>query len=341
MDRAKGRELAVVMFTKAGMDIALRLQKNFPAQIYAQPRHMQEGFHERVQSISEWTSEHFHRGNVLVYIGALGIAVRAIAPFIQGKTTDPAVICVGENGRFVIPVLSGHMGGANAYALEIAQALRAQVVLTTASDQRGLLAVDEWARKKHFVIENPDGIVHIASAILEDRLVGLLSDKELSDAPDGLTHMKTGELGVYVGAKICRPFQQTLWVRPPVLTLGIGCKRGVTAKQIDQTIQTFLIRHQYSMCSVARLVSIDQKKNEEGLIQTAQKYGWPFITYSADQLMEQSRGEGFSSSSFVQRTVGVDCVCERAAYMHGELKVRKTIFADITLALAEERGEKF
>lgn len=341
MDKQRDKPFLIAAFTKEGIKTARRIQAVFSADIHVPMRHGCDGLHVRTAAIGTWTANYFRQGNVLIYIGALGIAVRAIAPFIRDKATDPAVLCIDEGGRFVIPVLSGHLGGANAYAAAIAHVLGAQAIVTTASDGRGLVAVDEWARRRHFTIENPDTIVHIASAILEGHPVGFLSEREISDPPDGIIKTTNGKNGVYIGTKTDSPFQKTLWVRPRILTIGIGCKRNIFSEQIEQAIHEFLNQYHYSIASVARLASIDQKKNEKGILNMAKKYDWAFVTHSAEELMQLPNQEMFSASEFVQKTVGVDCVCERAACMHGELTVRKTVFAGITLALAEERGERF
>lgn len=117
-----------------------------------------------------WTKENFRTGRVLVYIGACGIAVRAIAPYVGSKTTDPAVLVIDERGRYVIPILSGHIGGANRWAKYIAALLGepTQAVLTTATDVNGLPAIDEIAVRNGLQIDDMERAKAFSAALLRE-----------------------------------------------------------------------------------------------------------------------------------------------------------------------------
>ena len=117
----------------------------------------------------------------LVFVGAAGIAVRAIAPYVRDKLTDPPVIVTDENGNFVIPILSGHVGGANSLALEVAEVLEAQPVITTATDVSGAFSVDLFARENDLRIANREGIAKVSSSALEGWSEGPGEDSTLSE----------------------------------------------------------------------------------------------------------------------------------------------------------------
>ena len=108
--------------------------------------------------LSEWTAENFQKSDALIFIGAVGIAVRAIAPHCKSKATDPAVIVLDERGRFSIPILSGHLGGANDLAKKLASICGAVPVITTATDIEGVFAVDEWAKAQNCHVLEPGRI---------------------------------------------------------------------------------------------------------------------------------------------------------------------------------------
>lgn len=264
--------------------------------------------------VMQWAREHFDQADALLFIGACGIAVRAIAPLCKSKTTDPAVVVMDEAGRFVIPLLSGHIGGANELAVEIAARIGAVPVVTTATDVRGITAIDSWAVHHDCAIENPRAIQPVSSALLDGRQVGvMISERTLTP-----------------------PYPVTLTLRPRTLVIGIGCKRGTPTSHIEDCITRFLHDNGLSLLSVRALSTIDLKADEPGLNEFCAKYGLPLLTYTAQALM--ALPGVFAHSDFVLKTTGVDCVCERAAVMaaqeHGRLLIGKTRFEGVTLALS-------
>lgn len=122
---------AYLAFTETGLALAKRLADSLPGSVV---RCGQNGI-----SLAEWTSSQFVQSDALIFVGAVGIAVRAIAPHCRSKTTDPAVVVVDECGRFAVPILSGHLGGANDLARAIAAVCGAVPVITTATDAHGIL----------------------------------------------------------------------------------------------------------------------------------------------------------------------------------------------------------
>lgn len=269
---------------------------------------------ERPQSVTAWTAEVFPQCDALLFIGAAGIAVRAIAPHLRSKMTDPAVVVMDECGRHVIPILSGHVGGANALALDIAQKVGGEAVVTTATDLHGLRAIDTWAVQNDCAIENPQAIKAVSSRSLQGLPVGvMITERTLTP-----------------------PFPTTLVLRPRTLTLGAGCKKGVSSEAFEQAALAFLKQCGVSLLSVRALSSIDVKASEKALLDFAAKYSIPFQTYTAEQL--NGLPGIFAESDYVRQTVGVGNVCERAAVLcgGGRLLMGKTVFSGITLALAGE-----
>ena len=251
----------------------------------------------------------------MIFISACGIATRAIAPHIDSKLRDPAVIVIDERGNFVIPILSGHIGGANELARDIASFLHAVPVITTATDINNLVAVDEWAVKNNCNIENPIAIKKISSEILERHSVGVAVTHELQPAP----------------------FPVTLWLRPKNLILGVGCNRGIDEHEFEAAAKEFLDSSGASILSLKALASIDIKADEYALVSFARHHDVPFVTFTAEEL--RSVPGVFASSKKVLSVVGVDNVCERACMLAGGagavLMRSKYIYSrDITFALA-------
>ena len=273
--------------------------------------------------------------DLIVFVGATGIAVRMCAPFLQGKQYDPAVIVIDEQAKFVISLLSGHLGGANALTQQLADGLCAQAIITTATDGRGAFAVDIWAKAHHCTVHEIHKIKHISGAVLAGQTVGFQSDFPVSGIlPEGIAH--AGESGIVVSVRTNKtPFANTLHLIPRIVTLGIGCRRGTPAEAIKQAVSRVLEEEQIPMSAICSVASIDVKKDELGLCAFCQQHKLPFLTYTAQELQEVP-GQ-FVSSAFVQHTVGVDNVCERAAMRaseNGRLLRGKTPCGGITVALA-------
>ena len=268
-----------------------------------------------VNSLSVFTEEAFCQGNVLVYIGAVAIAVRAIAPFVKDKTTDPAVLAIDEKGTFVVPVLSGHIGGANNYAEEIAGLIGAIPVVTTATDIRGEFAVDVFARKNGLEIND--------MKMAKEFSAKLLKGEEAVFTVTPKAHQEEG-----------------LFLIPKCLVVGMGCRKGKSCDELKSLLLEVLKENELDQRAIKALVSIDIKKDEPGLIELAQDLSAQFITYSADTLMEQE-GE-FETSDLVLEKTGADNVCERsvAAYGISKMLVHKTARDGMTIAIGISTGNE-
>ncbi len=280
----------------------------------------------------------FNKADVMVFIGAAGIAVRAIAPHVKSKTTDPAVLVIDERANFVISLLSGHIGGANELARRIAAEINAVPVITTATDVNSLFAVDEWAARRGMVIGDMKAAKDFAAALVAGKTAGFYSDYPVKGSlPHCLKECSSGEVGMAVTTD-CRkkPFAVTVGLMPAIVHLGIGCRRNTPLEKIEGFVLAELARHGYDMRCVKEIASIDLKKDEQGLLAFADKYNVPARFYSAGELLG-AEGD-FTPSAFVKSIAGVDNVCERAAVLAsgGRLTVRKTAHDGVTLAVAEE-----
>lgn len=283
-------------------------------------------------------AEYFDKADVMVFIGASGIAVRAIAPHVKSKTTDPAVLVIDERANFVISLLSGHIGGANELARQIAAAVNAVPVVTTATDVNNLFAVDEWAARHDMVISDMHAAKEFAAALVAGKTACFYSDYEVKGMlPNGVERADSGEIGMAITVdKNRKPFGTTVVLMPKILHLGIGCRRNTPLEKIENFVLTELARHGFDLRCVKSIASVDLKKDEQGLLAFAAKYGLPARFYTAAELQE-AQGD-FTPSAFVKSVAGVDNVCERAAVLAsgGKLRLRKAAHDGVTLAVAEE-----
>ncbi|MDR1405000.1 MAG: cobalt-precorrin 5A hydrolase [Candidatus Methanoplasma sp.] len=298
------------------------------------------GIEKAEGSVSDWTREAFSAADAILFIGAAGIAVRCISLFVKNKTEDPAVISIDEKGQFVIPLLSGHIGGANDLARYISGKIGAVPVITTATDIHGKFSVDSYAGRHNMHIGSMLLAKEISSVIVSGGKIGLISDVPISGSiPPELDLNGKEDLGVFISYGRCEgPFAKTLKLTPRCHVLGIGCRRGISADSIGTLVNEVLERENISPRSVKAVASIDIKSNEAGLLEFSERMGIKPIFFSPDELGSIPDME-FTPSDTVKSVTGVDNVCERAAYAasrSGEIITRKTAKDGVTLAIVRE-----
>ncbi|MDR1128414.1 MAG: cobalt-precorrin 5A hydrolase [Treponema sp.] len=353
--------IALFAFTPAGKllrDRLAELLENRGHQILPEP--------PQHSSLAERAAGAFSSGDALVFIGAAGIAVRAIAPFLHSKAEDPAVTVIDEKGRWAVSLLSGHLGGANAFTLEVAELLGAQPVITTATDINGVFAADLWAKANGLAIGNMEKVRTVSMRLLQGEEILLASEYPITgEIPQGIKLIDSSELlqlselsqlsrlsqksaGPKAGGAVSIPGiwvsiyrkdgEDALWLIPRCVYLGIGCRKGISREALQHTVMEALSQQAIDIRSVAAAGTIDIKKDEPALAAVCREKGWPLLRYTADEL--KAAGDGFTPSAFVFSTVGVDNVCERAAFLasrSGSLVIRKFAGKGVTVAAAAEK----
>lgn len=323
-------KLAAICFTAAGLALGRRLTKPLRRQGVAYS--LAAGFGPAKAPLHGWTAAAWRENNALLFIGAAGIAVRAIAPLVASKTRDPAVLVMDEAGRFCVPLLSGHIGGANALARRIADMCGAQAVLTTATDVRGMFAVDSWAVAQGLTVANPERIQAVSAKLLAGGEILLSSEFSVRGAfPAGVRLCALGETPDVV-VSIYTHNDRALLLIPRAVTLGIGCRRGIAVKSLEMALQSLLQHTHLAPQAVRAVRSLDLKKDEPGLLTFCERHQWPLEIFSAETL--RALPGRFTASDFVASVTGVDNVCERAAVCGGgQLLLPKIAGGGITMAL--------
>lgn len=335
-------QISVISFTSPGAVLAGQLEKRLSGHqitVYQKPE----------QGLVRWAGEQFAAGHALVFIGACGIAVRAIAPYVKDKLSDSPVLVMDEQGHYVIPILSGHVGGANELAVRIASVLEADAVITTATDLNHTFAVDLFAKRNHLRILNKDGIARVSAKVLRGEKVSISIEnagehllsagdpppKELSFQP----YPPKQPVDILISSGAEKPElreKALLSLKPREYVLGIGCRKGKKPEEIAEFIRTKLTKIGVHPAEIAAVTSIDRKKDEAGICAWADACRIPFVTFSEEEL-RALKGK-FHGSSFVEQTVGVDNVCERSALAFcrgtGRLVLEKQAENGITLAVA-------
>ncbi|MFH1489111.1 MAG: cobalt-precorrin 5A hydrolase [Pseudomonadota bacterium] len=352
----KKDKIAIWAITPKGSDLALRIAEKWTAanlffsDALAESLPSKDARVHRFARLKEALEKRFRDYAAHIFIMSTGIVVRMIAPLIRHKTEDPAVLVLDEKGRHVISLLSGHIGGANALTLEVADWIGADPVITTATDVNQVPAVDVLAMEKGLFIENPGAIKNVNMALVKGDPI-LLHDpcgflRELWDRAtvipfgnrDGGTEGVSGEdrpAGVFIDDVRADLPEGILVLRPPSLVAGIGCNRNTGADELKGFLLDVMDRSGLSPGSLKGLASIDIKADEAGLLALAEELNLPLQFFKKDALNNVETIK--TPSTMVEKHTGAKSVCEAAAILgsnQGQLIVPKQKTGNVTVAIA-------
>jgi cobalt-precorrin 5A hydrolase len=295
----------------------------------------------------------WQRHDAIVGVMALGIVVRLAGPLATDKRRDPAVVVVDDAGRFAVSVLGGHGAGANELAHWVAEILGAQPVVTTASEARGLPAVDRIGRDQGWTIERAENLTRVAAVVVRRGTVAVWQDAGSPDWwrpfgpwPDHFLRLRSWDdlPGLRASALLVisdrvvpedLPEEQTLVYRPPTLVAGIGCRRGTTLETIAAWTESVLAAHGLASSSLAALATVTLKVDEPGLLAFAAARKLPLVAFPPALLADQPGIE--TPSERVRSKIGIPAVAEPAALRAAgasRLLVTKQKGPGLTLALA-------
>lgn len=374
-------KLAIISFTENGIKLSKTVAKRLSRRkvtLYTKcSRYTAEDLKvQRVkESLQVWTAQRMAEGDALLFIGACGVAVRAIAPNLTDKLHDVPVLVMDEEGQYVIPILSGHVGGANELARELADLIDARPVITTATDVQKKFAVDLFAKRNHLEIMNKDGIAKVSAKALAGEQLTIairakniecyhpkfckVCEEDFTEAENQLLreasmhkqdqevcgvepplrlvpYVKNQQIDIVV-SEMPDNKNALIWLRPKRYVVGMGCRKNKDTEELLAFYQETLEQAMVEPGEVYALASIDKKKDEPGLLAISERMRIPFFTYTAEELNRV--GECVHSSEFVKAQVGVDNVCERAAFagcgVSGWLIYEKHAFDGMTIAIAE------
>jgi cobalamin biosynthesis protein CbiG len=309
-------EPAIVALTPRGLEVGRRLAQTLGR---GEVLPAESGARETLANL-------FQSGRPLVCIMALGIVVRLLGPLVRDKKTDPPVVVVDEAGRFAVSVLGGHAGGANDLAREVAGAIGATAVITTASEALGLPALDLVGRSRGWKIEDGSALTEVAAALVRGGPVAVYQDAgspewyaEFGDWPANLQRVKTWPQGRWSGLLVisdrwCPSSRRpTVIYRPPTLVLGVGCRRCVPCAEIEALFQYVCRSRGFSPLSLGMVATATLKADEPGLRGFAEMHGVPLRAFSLDEIA--AVGELPTPSETVRAKLGVAGVAEPAALL--------------------------
>jgi len=351
----KLNKLAVWAVTPNGAKLTDRLADSLPdADIYVSSNLVEKkSSHIQFERLAVTVKEKFGHYTGHIFIMSTGIVVRVLAPLIQSKIKDPAVVVVDDLGNNAISLLSGHIGGGNELTHKIAQIIEANPVITTATDINEVPAIDVLAMENGLFIENPAAIKSVNMALLKKETIGVHDPfdwltKKLLNFESAAFHKFTYDIKklsqqsvinnkafVYIDDAVNDLPSRVLILRPPTLVAGIGCNRGTDSEEISTHLKEVLESHRLAPTSLKCLASVDLKNDEAGLIAVAESLDLPLVFFTREQL-NQAKGIK-NPSPVVEKHIGVKSVCEAAAILasgDGTLIVSKQSTQNVTVAIA-------
>ena len=353
---------AYFYLTDEGGKLAHKLAAAHPGDIYNK-----ENFKENLRA-------GFGKYDSLVCIMATGIVVRILAPLIVHKTSDPAVVVLDQKGKHAISLLSGHLGGANDLAREMAAISGGEAVITTATDVAGELSFDTFAKKYDMAIENIGQLKHISGALLAGKKVNVFTNKNAKELyPELAEEQKRGMIDIFslsdnidnveselptvvidegfslneyiisepksFSDNISHP-AHILYLRPRTICAGIGCKRNMEQQPIEEALLQTLKEEGIHPLSLKCIATIPLKSDEPGIIGTAANLNIPLQIIPTEEIEKLDTSQlGIATSEFVASQTGVLSVSTACSYLasgKGEILRDKAKYKGITVALSKK-----
>jgi cobalt-precorrin 5A hydrolase len=348
--------IAVISITSGGYNLSKKIGEIFKTKDIYTLHPDREEDKKITLPLKSFTKNLFEEYDSLIFVMAVGITVRVVAPYIKDKTKDPAVLSIDEKGSFVVSILSGHIGGANTLTKKIAESIGAIPVITTASDVLDTKSVDMIAIEENLVIENMEDAKKITSSVVNGKKIGVYSSFLLEEnlpkeylCFDNLKDLKTSYVNKKIyGAVIIDIFKHKIGEEIPVAylvpkstILGIGCKKGKTKQEIITFIEETLRNLNIFEESVSVLATAWLKKHEEGIKEASDKFQAELKIFGKNQIKDVH--DKFEKSEFVEKITGIKNVSDSCGYLasnNGENILRKTKKDGITLSIWRLGGKK-
>ncbi|WP_298815409.1 precorrin-3B C(17)-methyltransferase [Chloroflexus sp.] len=353
-------ELAIIAITRAGVTLAEHLARELTATVWVPARFATAAPAARPYTVlAEAVRMIWITARAIIFIGATGIAVRMIAPLLRDKTTDPAVVCLAEDGRFAIPLAGGHRAGANDLARRLAMLTGGQAVITTSSDTQGLPALDLIGRAQGWRLAADSATTHVMACLVNGDRLGVWVDPALLEARDLLAselsaapavewvNQPTALTDERFAAVIFVSHRRLngLWAELrhkglryllPALVVGVGCRRDTPVAELADAVASVLAAADLCPEYVATVATVELKAAEPGLVALAAQMNVPLTVITAEQLRKLDP-EAFSPSAAARFDLpGVAEPCA-ALVAGGPLLVPKRAFARCTVAVALRR----
>jgi cobalt-precorrin 5A hydrolase len=287
------------------------------------------------EKIAETIAASWQHFDGFICIMATGIVVRAIAPLLEDKLTDPCVVVLDEKGRHAVSLLAGHIGGGNKLAEKVAGLLGGTPVITTASDTLGLAALDVWSNEQGLYIPSREDLTTLSTLLVNRRQLFLYADMRVSSLPNGIVQVDDPNKADFIVSHFSGIAQTCPIFRPHNLVVGIGCNRGTPVQEFEEALIELFNELSLSRASIRNLASIDKKNDEIGLLQFAADNFWQIDFFDSDTI---NKLKNLEISFAALRAVGAIGVAEPSALLSAQsnqLLSRKKKWKNVTMAVAQ------
>lgn len=333
-------KIAIISVSKKGYELSLSIKEKLDLDSTIIRTDL---YHKDVKKYFPFLFDEY---DAIIAIMASGILIRTIAPIIESKATDPAVLNVDDNGKFVISTLSGHLGGANKLTQKIAKLIDATPVITTSTDVNRKLGIDVLAKDLYLSVEDTKEILFFNRSILDDREISLVVN------PNGnfdylFEYLNENTLEINVSISFSSKVSlneihavlddHKLVLKEREIVAGLGCKRGKECEKIYDALKSSISELGIGLSRVNRLSSAEIKKDEKGMLELSEKLGIP-ITFVELEKLRLFESQDVQKSDFVKSKFGIYGVCEPSALImagfDSKLIYKKTSYDGVTVAVA-------
>ena len=356
------RGVAVFAITRQGVQTASKItevlsKQNINCKTFAAKKYARNNVIALDKKLGASVRDVFGDVDAIVAVMATGVIVRAVAPLLKTKMSDPAVVSVDVSGLFAVSLLSGHYGGANELTKLIAEGLGAVPVVTTASDVLGKVSVDELARKLHCTVVNPESLVAVNSALVNsERLVLVLAEnvnfsvselvdyevravKNVEEAIDVVSSFDAGTIITHEKVLHGKTGKPVTVLKPQTIAVGVGSRKFVSEDDIVELVTCALKQVKIPLERVDRLVTVDIKKDSPSMLNAAKELGKSLEFVSIEELGSFRHEDLSADSKLVRQKIGVGGVCEQVALIvagkKAKLVLKKTKAKGVTVAVAK------
>jgi len=333
-------KVAIISVSNKGHELALKLKEK----LYNDSTIIKCDLYHK--NVKKYLKIAFFEYDAVIAIMASGILIRSIAPFLESKVTDPAILNVDDNGNFVISTLSGHLGGANALTNKVADLIDAVPVITTSTDVNKKLGIDVLAKDLYLSIDNTKEILYFNKAILEGKKITFLLNPdgnynylrnylsentlEMDVSIECLSEINTDEIHVCVN-------EHNIVLKEKKVVVGIGCRRGKECRKIFEGMKKSIEDLNIDISRINMLSSAEIKKDEEGILELSEKLDIPVNFVELDKLKLFTSND-IQKSEFVKSKFGIYGVCEPSALItagfDSKLVYKKTSYDGVTISVA-------